>query len=701
GQEGATGQYVASPVVGEIQAIAPSGAPEAYTRRVVSARNEDSFIGLLNRQVSVGVLSSFTHNGLDVFDPTFTGRKNLVWSWPFKRPFGNSTAEIDRAASDKQAWVTGPNAANSRAFQRIQVDNRNGSSTSSGLFVPDNTIIPHIGEDYMNAPGTFGGALSAVTWAPTLPEGGYTIQVWLPTASPSNNLATSAVYQVLSGGTVIDTIEVDQSAGNGWLTFSGQPADGYPNSAKAPLSFRVTDHVNKAADAGRTVYADAVRFVRNSDLSITSTPVQTRATMTLPGGATAVRDVIVAATEDGKIYCMDAHGDPTTGDPPQLYWVYPSADPATDPNHVQAEDGLDGMAEMPTGFDMSSALVENVGGVDLLYIGSKNGRVYCLEMGGRGDGTTRRRWTFPDDYNPTLPAAQIAPSALGQIVGSVAFGPGGGTPTIYVPTSQGRVYALDAAGDPVSKTTTVRWQFPDAASLPIGAVNMTPAVAFGNVYFGAGTSTSPTAGAFYAVDEATGTMVWQSLTTPSGPFVRFDRSSPVVVPGAQITGGGPFAGIDTVFFVDQSGRFVSLNAATGAFQWETSEIGSASIGSPIFTYQTVFNNASVLQADVPVVVVPSTSGRLVSLLADGSVNVAGRREVWGYTLDGDTLFASPASGGKNLVEAHSWLYVGDNKGTFYAFNHDPALPDTGQIIPPNGQVPPGNDESQDNDGASQ
>ena len=687
GQAGASGSYAASPTIIELTQTPPIGGAVQFARRVLSSRIENSFIGALNREVNVGVLTSFTYNGVNVFDPTGLGRKNMVWSWPIRRPFDNTAAESARAATEKAIWVQGPNTANSRDRLRIQVDNLNGGSTSSGFFLPFAVLTNFIGENYLEAPAILGAPLSAVTWGPSMPDGGYLVQVWLPDFDTGVTLARNVRYEILRGAAVIDTVVVDQAAGSGWVTLAGQPAAGYTHSQTAPISVRVTDSVGSPTDLGRNVYADAVRFIGLADLSVTSSPAQATTTMNLSGGGSAARDVVVVATEDGRIYCMDAHGDPITGDPPQVYWVYPSEDTSADPNQVITEDGKDRIAEMPTGFDLSSAIIESVGGVDLLFIGSQNGRVYCLEMSGRGDGTTVRRWTYPDDYNPTLPTAQIAPSSLGAIAGSLAFGTGPGVPTVYVPTTQGRIYALDAAGSALSKTTTVLWQYPAAAATPVGPITMAPVVAFGNVYFGAGVDFNLTNGGMYAVSEATGTLVWSVLGTGSGPFPLFGTSSPVAIPGGQIAGGGPFAGIDALVFADSLGRVVALNANNGAFHWETNEVGVAATGSPVFTYQTVFNNIGVLQGNVPVVVIPFSNGRVVSMLVDGSTNSILNRQVWGYALDGDAQVSSVAVGGKTPIESHGWMYTGDSNGTFYAWNHDPGLPDTGQIIPPNADPP--------------
>jgi hypothetical protein len=694
GQAGGTGTYFASPVVSELTQTPPIGGVVQFPQRVVSPRTEPSFIGALNREVPFGVVTSFTHNGQFVFDPAGLGRKNLVFSWPIRRPFGNTVAELGRAASEKQAWVQGPNVQNSRQFQRITSDNLNGNSTASGFFAANNVLLNYYGENYLEAPAVFGPATSAVTWAPSMPDGNYRLQVWLPDMDPGTSVPTSAQYQVLSGAAVIDTVTVDQSLGNGWVLLPGQPTQGYAHSQIAPLSLRVLDSVTSGTDLGRFVYADAARFSRDSDLGITSTPVQTTATMNLSGGGSAVRDILIVATEDGRIYCIDAHGDPVTGDPSQVYWTYPSDDIATDPNRVPIEDGKDGIAELPTGFDLSSALVQNVGGTDLLFIGSENGRVYCFEVSGRGDGSVRRRWTYPDDYNPSAPATQIAPSTLGPIAGSIAYGTGPGVPTIYVPTTQGRVFALDAAGNPATKTTTVTWQYPPALGVPGGPITMAPVVAFGNVYFGAGDPAIPANGSMYAVNEATGALTWQSLATPSGTYLPFRTSSPVAIPGTMIISGGPFAGVDSLVFPDENGRVVSLNAATGLFQWETNEVGVSATGSGAFTYMTVFNNVGVPTADFPVVVIPFSNGRVVALAVDGSTTPSGNRMYWGYALDGNQQVSSVAVGGQTIAEAHSWMYTGDSSGTFYAWNHDPSLPDTGQNIFPE---PPGIPEGTETD----
>lgn len=222
-------------------------------------------------------------------------------------------------------------------------------------------------------------------------------------------------------------------------------------------------------------------------------------------------------------------------------------------NAVIGEDGPDGMAEMPTSFNASSATMARVntgtGTEDLLYIGSQNGRVYCINMEGRGDGTTSRRWSYPNDY----PSASVE-SALGPIQGSVAFADTTAGPTVFVPTVQGRLYALDAVGDPINKTTNSRWTYPDIAAGPIGSITMAPVVGWrtGNatdrvVYFGTNDASlfggGNTMFAVNAVDagaDGIGDLLW-SRDFAANPFGNFLNISPAFADQSDVNPNWPWA----------------------------------------------------------------------------------------------------------------------------------------------------------------
>ncbi|MFX6853755.1 hypothetical protein ABTH64_18885, partial [Acinetobacter baumannii] len=83
---------------------------------------------------------------------------------------------------------------------------------------------------------------------------------------------------------------------------------------------------------------------------------------------------------------------------------------------------------------------------------------------GRGDGSVKRRWTYPDDFRPDAPTTQQVPSNLGAIKGSVVAATVGGNPAVIVPTTSGKILALDAAGDATKRTTTLLWEYPSGAT---------------------------------------------------------------------------------------------------------------------------------------------------------------------------------------------------------------------------------------------
>lgn len=664
------GGIKAQPVVRELSAAPPAGATALdinYNRRVVSARNEEFVIGELGRQIPVSNVASFFYNGR-AYDGSFgvpalgteLARLNVAWTWPVRRPINTLTAEQQRYNTDRRDWVFGPVVGNERHTFRSAQDNLAATTAVAGTFVSDNTLTTFLGGDYYSATSVAGAPTGAVNYLSNVPDGQYFIQAWMPDADPPNTLSRSVRYNIYRGAVLVDTLTVDQTVGNGWLTLPGQPEDGYLNDlATGRLRVEVTNQ-GDAGDAGRTVFADGIRFLSDADLSVTSTPVFT--TATINDGGPVARDVVVIPMEDGRIYCIDAHGDRIAGTSPQTYWTYPSDNPATDPNSVLTEDGR--ASEMPTGFNGSSGLVANVGGVDLLYIASENGRVYCLEMAGRGDGTTRRRWTWPDDYNPSAPTApRQQPRA--PIVGSLTYDAVNNL--ILVPTAEGRVVALDAAGNAATRTTTEAWQFPSLINPPLGPIEHAPVLAFNQLYFGAPNAVGSANSEVYSIDPATGVLNWNTGATTAGTFANFGAAGPAPVPGADITGAGAFAGIDAVFVADSFGRVCSLEAATGAQQWTTNEMVSGATASPTFTYLTAYDTLSTLQVNTPAIMVPTGNGAIVGMAIDGSTTTAGNRRIWQYNLQTGPA-TGIAMGGWAVGELRSWMYVGDADGILYAFN---------------------------------
>ena len=166
------GSYSAPPVVGQLVQGRIDGQPTVFNQRVVTARNEDVFVGSLGQEVRFGTLTSFTHNGA-VVDGAAPLRRNMVWSWPALRPNDLSEAESDRYAVERQNWITGgPNANFPRNLIFRQADNQSSGTNVGALFANANTFNS-VGPDYLTTPSVTGAATSFVEWAPAATEGRY------------------------------------------------------------------------------------------------------------------------------------------------------------------------------------------------------------------------------------------------------------------------------------------------------------------------------------------------------------------------------------------------------------------------------------------------------------------------------------------------------------------------------------------------
>lgn len=688
------------------QAVVGFNNAGPFPWRTVSGRSEDTSIqdGSEIKSYGFPLITSYTYDASLVIAGDNTGRRNMIWSWPVQRPFNATDAEVARYNSEKADWVLGQGlfaADPKRTDQRILVDNTNGNVRVGAAWTVDTAFPGFKGIDYLTTPAQ-AASLSNVVYAPKLTTGSYIIEVFIPNGT---NLATGATYEIRQGATVVATDTIDQQANAGlWVRIQVGQTTRWSNDDLAPLSLVVTGTSNPATG---DVVADQVRFIRTADLSVRSTPVYTRANVRV-GATTIERDVVIVALDNGRIYCLDARGLESAGTPTgrtQVYWTYPSETAGVDPNWVAGEDGPDGMAEMPTSFNVSSATMArvDVGGSnkDLLYIGTQNGRVYCIDMEGRGDGTTTRRWSYPNDY----PSASVE-SALGPIQGSVAYAETPNGPTVFVPTVQGRLYALDAAGDNTNKVTTERWTYPDIAAGPVGSITMTPVIGWrsGNptdrvVYFGTNDPSLFGGGnTMFAVNAADGNadgigdLLW-SRNNGANPWTNFLNISPAFADRSDVNPGWPTApvnpyGIDmpnTLFVGNSNQEIDALDADTGNLLWSNTEVGASPSGPLSFSHgrlRDLSTTASVMATPEPMVVVPTTDGRYVSLGAPvGRVDASGRRINWTITTSLSGNLPSMSFGGAN-APTHNYMYGSDPAGYLYAWSWDPSLPDGGQAITP-------------------
>ncbi|HEY0868010.1 MAG TPA: PQQ-binding-like beta-propeller repeat protein, partial [Fimbriimonas sp.] len=654
--------------------------------QVVSVRNQ---VGIGNRSgtpvtTTTGVVSAVRYNGSNT--PNTLNVVESHWTHVL-------------AAAGSNATTVDNNRAQFNGFT---------SSTATGRFV---------GSDYLQSTLVGGPADAQVVYRePALEEGTYDIYAYISGDDATNDFGT-VLYQIREGAAV-ENFELDQSQ-TGWVRIGDRR---YTHTLNEPLSVRVTNHTSVAADVGKLAFADAVRFVGESDQAVTSTPVQAVVGIRkwVPGAdgrpqldangniltQVVQTPVVIVADERGVLHCLDAvgNGDGTT----TTYWTYPSTRDSSyadwiDRNAYQGFDGTyDGTgpaseavvtAIMPTGFDLSSAAIQRIAftdanGVarvkDLLYIGARNGRVYCVDMVGRGDyrisqatfapgnldaggrplsiigntepGSTMRRWTYPSDPldDPNAPSA----SPIGSFLGSVVYGTtAAGRNTLYVPDSNGRIYALDPLGNDQAHTTTPYWAYPALDQETVGKIVSTPAYEFGKLFFGT-MKKDDAPGVLYALNDD-GTVAWQLTGTAAAtPFSDF-RASVATATAAEV---GDI--VDYLFALNDNGQLIALdpNQATPTLLW-SEQINIPSRTSLGFTK---------VGANVATVVVTGMTGQFMAYRAHQTLpaGIAGRFIFGWRSRNGEELTAPAFAAGRHIPAAapQGWLYYGDAGGFLYAFS---------------------------------
>jgi len=640
-----SGYYNASPTVANQGVTAGT--------RAIGARNEIS-TQVVDGELSVrasGVVTSYNHNFGDA-----VLNNNIRWNFS-PQSFANPEVAVDNSNATNvtvgASWLP-----------VLDPDFQNGEAVSS----PITNVVAS--EDRV----TYGDP------ALTMPDGDYDIFVYLPGNQGVETYGASVRYYIQENGAE-SNLTLNQQANRGWVRLGSRS---YRHSATQPLEVAVSNYSANPADAGLRSMADAVRFVYAGSIAINSTPVQANINLRDDTNTIVSRDVVFVADESGRIWCLDANGNGTGGT--TVYWCYPSLRRAgfVDPNLTSGIDGPNApaptdesipTAEMPTGFDLSSATVQRIGAKDYLFIGSRNGRVYCIDAEGRGDyvsasntpGTAERVWTFPNDF----PANNVR-SDLGQIAGSVIYGDTPSGPTVFVPTSSGRIVALEALPGTANRTTNIRWAWPPANTPGTGAITSTPTLEFGNLYFGV-----QAAGAEYprlfSIDANTGTQNWAFPTDAQvGTAARYNTKNWL---GSAISVPAALSGIgDTIYAVNQNGWVYALDAATGTERWGTNELNVGSTGSLTFTVMSLYDNFGALIPNIPAVVVPTENGALTALFANNTINRFGTKRAWQYQLAGDTLTASAAAG-------QNFLYAADSAGVLYGFSDYAGVPITPGEVP--------------------
>jgi hypothetical protein len=725
----------ASPVSGKIVA-SPTAATVVGGTTTTLAPTID-----WNLTVARNLFTPASTNG--VFAPSTNGTVISYQANPARWPIASKTTPLE-----KWRYSTIQESPNGNT-----VDNNSSAVSFSAGWTVRTTNPRHVGINYATAPGVVGPATASqtATYAPDLDDGTYDVYTYVAGDSGAELYLRAMRYQILEGTTVVFSGVLDESGQRGWIRLGDRRYTQDRTNAQLKVIF--TNVSTNAGDASRLVYADAVRFVSGATIGISSSPVHATVAITPKGGGTPVdTKVVIVADESGKIHCLDlaGNGDGTTTE----YWSYPSTPDYTDnswadPNLVEGRDGTinplitpardnQPTAEMPTSFDLSTAAVARVtvAGVqhDFLYIGATNGRVYCIDMAGRGDfdgtshkvGSAMRRWTYPNDY-----PQQAQSSALGSFRGSLVFGDvaqGAAKPTIYVPARQGRVLALDAVGTditggttPSGGFTTVQWQFPAATNPTLPPIEMTPTLfkttaGTGMLYFG--TLRNPNddgPGEFYALNASTGGVVWRingsglgdtagvtivHSSADLGPtfsdgFVEETGSfitGPVAVSGATLAAvPSPYTttNVDTLYVLNENHYLYGLTADTGTlvtgggFTYRTNDLDILCEGNLTYTVTQAYDRLGALRL-FPMIVVPGSDGRLRMAFARVEDYNIGN----GYL--GDGLDFPGAL--RDAAAANNFLFTADDNGSVYAMDtygssagNLPTDYDIGvnEIVPPN------------------
>jgi len=659
----ATGEYSASP----------------SSSRTVDADPNSAYVTGVNNELTVGLQNSI----LNVLS------KAVITTYKV-----NTGVPMWRYSPPEEYGVPAP----------VVKDDEGASATAA--FTQQGATFPHFGGNTAStaAISNNAGAIDNVHYAPgsDLTAQTYEIYVYLPGDFGTTHFGTRVTYNVHANG--LDYVyRLDQSLPRGWVKLGDRRFQNVPGSGE--ISVDITNYSPLGTDSTKLAYADAIKFVGERNFRVTSTPIHATAQIRKTGGALETTKVVVVADENGTLHCLDAIGKPdgTTTE----YWTYPSLRDSKgyDPNlgtvggtgidysgdkTIAAADRIP-TAEMPQGFDLSSGLIQTINGLDYLFIGSANGRVYCIEMAGRGDynsvdpistgsrttGTTSRSWTYPATTPTPNP---VVSSPLLSVKGSVAYGEPNSIPTIYIPTTAGRMYAVRAVGRP-NRSTTLRWAFPAETDQHLGPIVTTPVVAFGRVYFGTQRNPLPSGdvqGQFYSLNWNTGAVGWSYQATDDF------RSSPASASLQDLTPTNTTTTRGLIYALNENHTVYAFDSQTGAIAWNTDELGAGAEASMSFSWQTVYNNIGVLQP-FPVVLVPTTDGHIRGLFArTADINRFGTRLCSSFTFQGDSARASLDIQGTvpttnpTADAGTGWMMAADNVGYLYAFNNTQGYLSQGQ-----------------------
>lgn len=509
--------------------------------------------------------------------------------------------------------------------QGIIYDSR--TDFTPGLFTEDNILADAYSPSYYEiAPTNNANNIQRAYWRVRVPRTGrYYVEAWFPSDEQNARFAEYVIeYQ---GGE--QRIRVDQRFGGRWVRLNNVPLE---MRVGTTYEISVTNYSPDDVVLGsQRVVADAIRLLdaEGLDSGIYSTPAVGQVRIR-DGNTIVTRLVVFVAAQNGAVYAIDALGDGENGTlrgQTKIYWI------------VKPRNA--------TSFNYASPLIV---GDDRVVIGNPAGSVYVIKTDlNPNDPDSYFFWQYNRPNAAFVSTPAYDPSTRLVYIGSVEGG------NLY-----GRLIALNPFREDDPNTSVderVEWVYPKEGDFPIEPITSTPAVALGRVYF---TSGGLGGGRVYAVDAATGQLVWAQprLDAPRVPQFNFFYSSPLVVPGVLYNG----TPTNIVYVGGEIGRIIAFNADNGNLLYISESLGGAIFSSPIFTnVQDTDADGNEIAAARPAVVVATNEGRLLALHADQLTNARGGKAFEGWDLYGETVFASPGV-------LDGWLYAADDDGIAYAFN---------------------------------
>jgi eukaryotic-like serine/threonine-protein kinase len=286
---------------------------------------------------------------------------------------------------------------------------------------------------------------------------------------------------------------------------------------------------------------------------------------------------------------------------------------------------------------------------DRIFTGGDDGNVYCLDA-----HTGSLLWKTPVNGNLPYTYSTIVMKSSPTVLGGI----------VYIGSLDGNMYALDG------ETGSIVWK-----KATVGPIENTAAVSNGAVFFTSLllSSNLPDSGVLYKLDAANGNVIW----TRTIPYI------PVFTKSAELL-GSPSVADGMVFTSSNVITYYAIDEATGEILWNftNKDAGEFIYNAPIYMKGQIIIidkfNIACLNASTGKVVWSFYTGDELYVgptYADGKIyDVTSQRHI--FILDANNngsklqTIDMPSSSWSAPVIANNMLYIGCNDWNLYAFRED-------------------------------